>query len=253
MLKKIRGGNRELTCVQVAKQTPYAPSIVAGIPAYNEEKTIAEVVLKAGCHVGKVLVCDDGSKDRTQVVARKNGADVLEHEKNMGYGATMQTLFRKARELDADVLVVFDGDGQHDPDEIPELVKPVLEGRADIVIGSRFMKDARRDIPFYRRMGILAITLLTRIFSGCPISDAQSGFRAFNRRALEELKITDSGWGSSVEVFFRAHYVGLRIVEVPVNCDYKDYPKASKRDPLRQGISIVASIFSHVIREGVHF
>jgi len=253
MLKKIRGGNRELAHVQVAKQTPYAPSIVAGIPAYNEEKTIAEVVLKAGCHVGKVLVCDDGSKDRTRVVARENGADVLEHENNMGYGATMQTIFIKARELDADVLVVFDGDGQHDPDEIPELVKPVLEGRADIVIGSRFMKDARRDIPFYRRMGILAITLLTRIFSGCPISDAQSGFRAFNRRALEELKITDSGWGSSVEVFFRAHYVGLRIVEVPVNCDYKDYPKASKRDPLRQGISIVASIFSHVIREGVHF
>jgi glycosyltransferase involved in cell wall biosynthesis len=252
MLKKIDGGNRELARVQVAKQTPYAPSIVAGIPAYNEEKTIAEMVLKAGCHVGKVLVCDDGSKDRTRVVARENGADVLEHENNMGYGATMQTIFIKARELDADVLVVFDGDGQHDPDEIPELVKPVLEGRADIVIGSRFMKDARRDIPFYRRMGILAITLLTRIFSGCPISDAQSGFRAFNRRALEELKITDCGWGSSVEVFFRAHDVGLRIVEVPVNCDYKDYPKASKRDPLRQGISIVASIFSHVIHEGIH-
>jgi glycosyltransferase involved in cell wall biosynthesis len=251
MLKKIDGENTELAPVQVAKQTPYAPSIVAGIPAYNEEKTIAEMVLKAGCHVGKVLVCDDGSKDRTQMIARKNGAHVLEHKKNMGYGATMQTLFGKARELGADVLVVFDGDGQHDPDEIPELVKPVLEGRADIVIGSRFIKGARRDIPFYRRMGILAITLLTRIFSGYAISDAQSGFRAFNRKALEELKITECGWGSSVEVFFRAHDVGLRIVEIPVDCDYEDYPKASKRDPLRQGISIVASIFSHVIREGV--
>ncbi|MDH5771435.1 MAG: glycosyltransferase family 2 protein, partial [Candidatus Bathyarchaeota archaeon] len=145
----------------------------------------------------------------------------------------------------------FDGDGQHDPDEIPELVKPVLEGRADIVIGSRFMKGARMDVPLYRRMGILVITLLTKIFSGYAISDAQSGFRAFNRRALEELKMTEVGWGSSVEVFFRAHDVGLRIVEVPVDCDYKDYPKASKREPLRQGISIVASIFSHVIRESV--
>jgi glycosyltransferase involved in cell wall biosynthesis len=251
-LKKIGGGNRELAPVQVAKQTPYAPSIVAGIPAYNEEKTIAEVVLKAGCHVGKVLVCDDGSKDMTQIIARKNGAHVVEHKKNMGYGATMQTLFIKARELDADVLVVFDGDGQHDPDEIPELVKPVLEGRADIVIGSRFMKSVRINVPLYRRMGILVITLLTKIFSGYPISDAQSGFRAFNHRALEELKMTELGWGSSVEVFFRAHDVGLRIVEVPVNCDYKDYPKASKHEPLRQGISIVASIFRHVIREGVH-
>jgi len=210
------------------------------------------VVLKAGCHVGKVLVCDDGSKDMTQIVARKNGADVLEHEKNMGYGATMQTIFIKARELDADVLVVFDGDGQHDPDEIPELVKPVLEGRADIVIGSRFINGARMNVPVYRRMGILAITLLTRIFSGCPITDAQSGFRAFNRKALEELKITDCGWGSSVEVFFRARDVGLRIVEVPVNCDYKDYPKASKHEPLRQGISIVASIISHAIHQGIY-
>jgi glycosyltransferase involved in cell wall biosynthesis len=252
MLEKIRGRNRELAHVQVVKQSPYAPSILAGIPAYNEEKTIAEMVLKAGCHVGKVLVCDDGSKDRTQMIARKNGAHVLEHKKNMGYGATMQTLFRKARELDADVLVVFDGDGQHDPDEIPELVKPVLEGRADIVIGSRFMKEARRDIPFYRRMGILVITLLTRIFSGCPITDAQSGFRTYSRKALEELKLTELGWGSSVEVFFRAHDVGLRIVEVPVDCDYGDYLKDAKRDPLRQGVSIVASIFSHVIHEGIH-
>jgi glycosyltransferase involved in cell wall biosynthesis len=252
MLKKMGGGNTELARVQVVKQTSLAPSIVAGIPAYNEEKTIAEVVLKAGCHVGEVLVCDDGSKDMTQIIARKNGAHVLEHKKNMGYGATMQTLFIKARELGADVLVVFDGDGQHDPDEIPELIKPVLEGRADIVIGSRFMQGARINVPLYRRMGILVITLLTKIFSGYPISDAQSGFRAFNHRALEELKMTEDGWGSSVEVFFRAHDVGLRIVEVPVNCDYKDYPKASKHEPLRQGISIVASIFRHVIHEGIH-
>jgi len=250
MLKKIAGGNTELAHVQVVKQSPCELSIVAGIPAYNEEKTIAEVVLKAGCHVGKVLVCDDGSKDMTQIVARKNGAHVLEHKKNMGYGATIQTIFGKARELGADVLVVFDGDGQHDPDEIPQLVRPILEGRADIVIGSRFINGARMNVPLYRKMGIVLITLLTKIFSGYAISDAQSGFRAFNRKALEELKISELGWGSSVEVFFRAHDVGLRIVEVPVNCDYKDYPKASKRDPLRQGISIVASIFNYAIRKG---
>jgi len=252
MLEKTDGGNKELAQVQVLRQSPHAFSIVAGIPAYNEEKTIAEVVLKAGCHVGEVLVCDDGSKDMTQIIARKNGAHVVEHQKNMGYGATMQTLFIKARELGADVLVVFDGDGQHDPDEIPELVKPVLEGRADIVIGSRFINGARMNVPLYRRMGILLITLLTKIFSGYPISDAQSGFRAFNHKALEKLKITEDGWGSSVEVFFRAHDVGLRIVEVPVNCDYKDYPKASKHEPLRQGISIVASIISHAIHQGMY-
>jgi glycosyltransferase involved in cell wall biosynthesis len=251
MLKKMGGENRELVRAHVVKQGLRAPSIIAGIPAYNEEKTIAEMVLKAGCHVGKVLVCDDGSKDMTRTVARENGADVLKHEKNMGYGATMQTLFRKAKELGADVLVAFDGDGQHDPDEIPSLVKPILEGRADLVIGSRFLKGAKMDIPLYRKIGVLFITLLTRIVSGYPISDAQSGFRAYSRRALKELKITELGWGSSVEVFFRARDVGLRIVEVPADCDYENYPKASKRDPLRQGISIVASILSHVIRKGV--
>jgi glycosyltransferase involved in cell wall biosynthesis len=252
VLEKMDVENRELPQIQVLGQNPHPFSIVAGIPAYNEEETIAEVVLKAGCHVGRVLVCDDGSKDMTQMIARKNGAHVVEHKKNMGYGATMQTIFYKARELGADVLVVFDGDGQHDPDEIPQIVKPVMEGRADIVIGSRFVKGAKMDIPLYRRMGILIITLLTRVFSGYAISDAQSGFRAFNRKALEELKITEDGWGSSVEVFFKAHYARLRIVEVPVNCDYKDYPKASKHDPLKQGITIVASIFSHAIREGVN-
>ena len=251
MLKKMGHGNKELARVHVMKQSLQAPSIVAGIPAYNEEKTIAEMVLKAGCHVGKVLVCDDGSKDMTRVVAKENGADVLEHEENMGYGATMQTLFIKARELGADVLVAFDGDGQHDPDGIPSLVRPILEGRADIVIGSRFLKGVKMNVPLYRKIGIITITLLTKIVSGYPVTDSQCGFRAYSRRALEELKITELGWGSSVEVFFRARDVGLRISEIPVDCDYADYPKASKRDPLRQGIIILASIFSHAIRRSV--
>jgi hypothetical protein len=131
------------------------------------------------------------------------------------------------------------------------LIKPVLEGRADIVIGSRFVKGSRMDIPLYRRIGIVIITLLTRIFSGYPIGDAQSGFRAYSRRAIQELKITENGWGSSIEIFFKARDVGLRIVEVPVECNYEDYTKASKRDPLKQGIAIVTSIISHAIHEGI--
>jgi glycosyltransferase involved in cell wall biosynthesis len=251
MLEEMNRGNRELV-LEVAKQSMCTPSIIAGIPAYNEERTIAEVILKAGCHVGKVLVCDDGSKDLTRIIAKKNGADVLEHKKNKGYGATMQTLLRKAKELKADVLVVFDGDGQHDPTEIPELIKPILEGRADIVIGSRFMKGAKMIIPLYRRIGIFIITLLTRIASGYPISDAQSGFRSYSSRALQKLNITDDGWSSSIELFFRAHNMGLKVAEVPVYCSYEDYPKASKHDPLRQGISIVVSIINHAMHEGIH-
>jgi glycosyltransferase involved in cell wall biosynthesis len=250
MLEKMRDENKGLAR-EVVKHGLCAPSVIAGIPAYNEEKNIAQVVLKAGCHVGKVLVCDDGSKDMTRVLAKQNGAYVLEHEMNMGYGATMQTLLRKARELGADVLVCFDGDGQHDPSEIPEIIKPILEGRADIVIGSRFINGAKMDVPLYRRLGILLITLLTRLACGYKITDAQNGFRAFSGRALQDLKITDNGWGSSIEVFFRARETGLRVNEVPVDCSYEEYLKASKRDPLKQGISIIVSILSHVIHEGM--
>jgi len=148
--------------------------------------------------------------------------------------------------------VVFDGDGQHDPDEIPEIIKPILEGKADIVIGSRFVKGARMDVPLYRKIGILLITLLTKIASSYPISDAQSGFRAYSSKAIHQLKITDNGWGSSIEIFFKARDAGLRIVEIPVDCSYEDYPKASKRNPLRQGITIVASIISHTIHQGIY-
>lgn len=253
MLDPLADGKTELAPVQPLMQSLILPSVIAGIPAYNEERTIAEVVLKAGVHVGKVLVCNDGSRDMTGIIAQRNGAHVLEHGTNMGYGATTQTLFQKAKDLGAEVLVVFDGDGQHDPDEIPALVKPVLQGQADIVLGSRFIEGARRDIPSYRKVGILLITLLTRIVSGYPISDAQSGFRAYGRKALEGLNLTEERWGSSVEVFFKARDIGLKIMEVPVDCDYKDYPKASKRDPLGQGVSILVSIFRHIAREGFHF
>ncbi|MFQ5759231.1 MAG: glycosyltransferase family 2 protein, partial [Candidatus Bathyarchaeia archaeon] len=104
------------------------PFVVAAIPAYDEEKTIARVVLQAQRYVDRVVVCDDGSRDLTAKIAEKLGAEVIRHERNMGYGASIQSLFRKARELNADVMITLDGDGQHNSGEIPMLVEPVLEG-----------------------------------------------------------------------------------------------------------------------------
>ncbi len=136
--------------------------VVAGIPAFNEEKTIAHVVLEAQKHAHIVIVCDDGSSDLTGKIAERLGAVVVRHEQNSGYGAALQSLFRKARELKADVLVTLDSDGQHDPAEIPRLVKPIEDGVAEVVLGSRFMdKNGTADMPTYRQLGVRVITKLS--------------------------------------------------------------------------------------------
>lgn len=148
------------------------PKIIACIPAYNEERTIASVVLKAMKYVNKVIVCDDGSEDLTGEIARRLGAEVVRHERNMGYGAALSTLFNKAREVKADIMVILDADGQHNPDDIPRLLKPIIDGEADIVIGSRFIGGLKGEIPAYRELGIKAITRLVKTMTYSDLTDA---------------------------------------------------------------------------------
>jgi len=178
--------------------------IVAAIPAFNEERTIAKLVLEAQKHVDVVLVCDDGSTDSTAEIAERMGADVIRHDRNLGYGAALKTLFGVARELDADVLVTLDGDGQHDPCEIPSLVEPVLEDKADVVLGSRFLNSKENGVPRYRRWGIRLISKLTGAASNHTFLDAQSGFRVYGRKALIGLDLVENGMGSSVEILMKA-------------------------------------------------
>jgi glycosyltransferase involved in cell wall biosynthesis len=224
------------------------PLIVAGIPAFNEEKTIAKVVLLAQRYVDKVIVCDDGSTDMTAEIAEKLGADVIRHERNMGYGVAIQSLFRRARELNADVLVTLDGDGQHNPNDVEMLIKPVLEEDVDITIGSRFLgKKQRSHVPFYRRLGIKAITKLTNIATNGEISDAQHGFRAYGRKALEGLSLFENDMGVSVEILLKAKERGLRIMEVPIGCNYHGLERTSKQSPLKHGVNVVMSIVKLVV------
>jgi len=227
------------------------PLIVAAIPAFNEEKTIAKVVLLAQKHVDKVVVCDDGSTDMTGEIAKSLGADVIRHERNLGYGVAVQSLFKRARELNADVMVTLDGDGQHDPSEILMLVEPVLEGKADVAIGSRFLGDIgkKNSIPTYRRMGIKFITKLMGAAFDYGLSDAQSGFRVYGRKALESLSLCEDGMGVSVEVLMETKKRGLRVVEVPAGCNYHDLERTSTSSPLRHGASVVMSIIRLVVEE----
>lgn len=228
------------------------PLVVVGIPAYNEEKTIAKVVLQARKVGDIVVVCDDGSSDMTSEIAEGLGAAVVRHEKNLGYGAAIQSLFRQAKRLNADVLVTLDGDGQHDVNDISGLLKPILDGGADIVTGSRFVsktENGNNHIPWHRRLGIKMITKLTRSASGCDVSDAQNGLRAYNRTALERLMLGESGMGVSVEILVKAKERGLRLAETPVVCNYSGVEQPSTHNSFRQGTSVVTSIVRLVVEE----
>jgi len=221
------------------------PVVVACIPAYNEEDTIGSVIRKALKHVDVVIVCDDGSTDLTNLRAREAGAFVIRHEKNMGYGAALKTLFDAARAINPDIMIILDGDGQHDPDDIPSLIKPILSGEADIVVGSRFMGKTR--MPAYRGIGIKLISLIVRLTAYPDLKDAQSGFRAYGRRAIRAIRITERGMGASTEILLKASSLGLRLKEVPVEVSYTGV--VHKMSPWKHGLSVLLVTVKHAVRK----
>ncbi len=226
------------------------PFVVVGIPAFNEEHSIARVVLEAQGFADAVVVCDDGSKDLTAKIAERLGADVVRHERNSGYGAAIKSLFERAFELGADVLVTLDGDGQHNPSEIPTVLKPIADGVADVVIGSRFI-DVRgaAEMPVYRRLGAKLITKIVNGSAKKGVSDAQSGFRAYSRRAIERLSVVEAGMGASVEILLEASKKNLKICEVPSYCKYQNEVATSTEHPVTHGMGVVMSIIRLIVEE----
>jgi glycosyltransferase involved in cell wall biosynthesis len=222
--------------------------VVAVIPAYNEERCIGSVVLRARAHVDAVLVVDDGSTDATGQIAAAGGAIVVRHEHNLGKGAALNTGLRKARELCPEALVLLDADGQHLPGEVPDVLAPVLAGEADIVVGSRYIANGggnehanghSNGIPRHRVLGHRAFTTLTNLTSGVRVSDSQSGFRALSSRAAEALNFTSDGFSVESEMQFLAHELGLRVVEVPISADYAD---RAKRPVMAHGLLVLNGV-----------
>lgn len=218
------------------------PLVVAAIPCYNEASFVGDVVRRARAHVDVVVVIDDGSTDNTTEVAQAAGAQVLRHSTNMGPGAAARSCLQVGRDMQADVLVTLDGDAQHNPDEIPDVIAPILAEEADMVIGSRFM-GRYNNAALYRRFGIHLITFLYNVGSPDKISDGQCCFRAHNRRALETLHITNSGFGFSLETLIQARSARLNIQEVPVSCVY--HPECHTMKPLPHGIELVLTMVKH--------
>jgi len=201
--------------------------IVAVVPAYNEERFIGSVVLKAQQYADVVIVVDDGSVDTTGEIAEAAGAVVVGHPHNQGKGIALRTGFCRARELDPDVVVVLDADGQHLPEEMECVAAPVLRGQADIVVGSRYLGKKSR-VPFHRVVGHLIFNFVTNQASGVPLTDSQSGFRAFSPMAVSALSSFHSdGFSVESEMQFQAREHGLRVTEIPITIHYHDKPKRS--------------------------
>jgi len=211
--------------------------IAALIPAYNEELTIGTIILLCREYVDEVIVVDDGSTDRTAKVAEVAGARVIRHEKNRGKGAALKTGFKAT---DADIIVTLDGDGQHNPNEIPKLVQPIIDGMADIVNGSRYLSGSDKNTPFYRRVGQKILDKATNILTRLDITDTQSGFRAFSKDTIPYFNFKEDGFAIESEMLSYAAESNLRIVEIEIGVTYD--VEGSTKHPLSHGASVLYRI-----------
>lgn len=219
---------------------PLSSEIAVIIPAYNEELTIGSVVLRARMFSDNVIVVDDGSSDRTAETASMAGAKVLRMETNRGKAAAVLRGFAELENIDYTVAAMMDADGQHYPEDLPQVIAPILTDEADLVIGSRFM-GGTAEVPAYRRLGQKVLDRFTNLGSGVRIGDTQSGFRAMGRKGVRNMDFRSSGY--SIESAMIMHFVsrGLRIKEVPINVSY-DVPNKHKKNPVSMGLGLINSL-----------
>ena len=218
--------------------------ITVGIPAFNEEKNIAGIITKITQKGYSVIVCNDGSTDLTGIIAEKMGAIVINHQKNLGYGASIRSIFLKAIELDSDILVTFDADGQHRVKDIQSVLDPIIKNDADIVIGSRFLNNDDKNVPKYRKLGIKTITNIANTSTGLKLTDSQSGFRAYSKRILRDIVPSDYGMGASTEILIKANKKTSRIKEVPITVSYQG--DTSTHNPISHGFSVILSTMKFI-------
>lgn len=213
-------------------------NVVAIIPAYNEEKALADVIGKTLEHVDEVIVVDDGSSDKTSEVAIEAGARVIKHSVNLGKGEALKSGFKAIG--DDSIIITIDGDGQHNPSEIPDLVRPIIEDGADLVNGSRYMNGPEENTPAYRRVGQKVLDIATNISAGTKVTDSQSGFRAFSPKSKNVFRFKDTGFGIESEMLVDAAEEGLKIVEIPITVRYD--LEGSTKDPITHGVGVLFNI-----------
>jgi glycosyltransferase involved in cell wall biosynthesis len=228
-----------------------SPIVIAIIPAHNEYETIGKVVSEASKYVTLVIVVDDGSSDNTAEVAASMNARVVRNRHNTGKGAALKRGLIECLKYSPDVVITLDGDGQHDPAEIPKLLDPIEKEEADIVIGSRYGKShSLLEIPRYRRIGLSFIDFMNRNLTSSKIKDTQSGFRVYTKYVISIMsKYSSTGFGVETEQLATAELYGLRIVEVPITIRYNGLNSTSQRNPFFHGMAIISTILDIAVEK----
>jgi len=218
------------------------------VPAYNEEKTIAKVMLDLMDMGFEIVVVDDGSSDDTYSIAssiikeRKKGF-LCKHLLNRGLGAALRTGIEAALMEDPDVIVTFDADGQHDPQDILNVSNPITNDEADVAVGKRNFKE----MPLSKKFGNQIMNMITLIFYGIRVNDSQSGLRAFNRKAAETIIINARDYGVSSEIIGEVKRHNLRLKEVPIKTIYTDY-SMTKGTNTSEGLKIFVRLIMNILK-----
>lgn len=200
---------------------------LTAIPIYNEAKSVRDVLAQVREYSPEILVIDDGSTDDTgKLLDQELGVHRITHPRNRGYGAALQSAFEYACKHNYDVLVTMDCDGQHQPDRIPVLLEQI--GGADIVSGSRYLRDFRTDTPAPSDRRYINATITRELNEryGLDITDAFCGFKAYTRTALRQLRATETGWGMPLQIWVQAAKANLRVAEIGVPRLYLDPSRA---------------------------
>ena len=227
-------------------------STLVCIPAFNEEHFIGKVVKNCLKYADQVVVCDDGSVDKTYEVADAAGANVIRHEKNCGKGEAFQSLFQFARHSNVDVIVTIDGDGQFLPEEIPKLVKKIESNEADVVIGYRF--DGAAEMPNYRKFGNKMLDKMTNMATELSVRDTQSGFRAYSKNIIKLIEFKKKGFGVDTEILINAAKNGARISEEKVSVIYHTGSQTSTKNPISHSGEVITSLLEIIaIRSPLKF
>jgi len=212
------------------------------VPIYNEEQVVRSIIQSLVAENFTTVIVDDGSSDNSLQLISDLSVIILKHSTNFGQGAALQTGFEFARKNpNLEIFVTFDSDGQHQIKDIEKIILPLKDNKADIVFGTRFQDDKTK-MPVLKRIILKLAIKYTSLSTGVPLTDAHNGFRAMNRKALNEMKINLNGMAHASEIVAIAHKSNLRIAETPVEILYTKYSK-SKGQSILNSINIISDLF----------
>jgi len=222
---------------------------VGVVPAYNEETTISRVISMSRKYLDEVIVIDDGSYDRTMLMSIKSRASVYQHSENLGKGAALKSGFRKALIRGADIIVTLDADLQHNPHEIPLLLKPIETGKYDIVVGQR---SEIKNTSLIRRISNYVSTKLIEFFFDLKLEDSQCGFRAFRRSVLEALSFDNQRYAAESEMLIDAYKKGFKITQVAVTFRPSRKKKGKYWKPFTDLLQFLSIIIRKLFEKSEH-